>query len=116
MKRLRSFWQHEGSLRRDLADNLPSGSSFLIVTEGSKTEPNSLKPLRARLRLAAADVDIEHPEGTDPIILTQHAITRRDERRAQAAPGAAVEYDEVWVAFDLAQTHAQPRGRAQQAG
>ena len=68
-------------MRRDPADNLPSGSSFLIVTEGSKTEPNYFKALRDRLRLVAADVDIEHPEGTDPIVLTQHAITRRDERR-----------------------------------
>jgi RloB-like protein len=115
MKRLRSFWQHGGSLRRDPADNLPSGSSFLIVTEGSKTEPNYFKALRDRLRLVAADVDIEHPEGTDPIVLTQHAITRRDERRAQAARGAAVEYDEVWVVFDLEKTHDQRRRQAQQA-
>jgi len=46
-----------------------SGKMILIVTEGKKTEPNYLKALRKRFQLAAADIEIVHPDGTDPITL-----------------------------------------------
>ena len=49
--------------------SLSSGQSFLIVTEGEKTEPQYFYALRDRLRLAATDVDIEHPKGTDRLTL-----------------------------------------------
>ena len=93
----------------------PSGLSFLIVTEGAKTEPNYFIALRGRLRLSSVDVEIVHPEGTDPVTLTKHAITLRDARKKSAKHGDRVEYDEVWVVFDLEQTHDIRREQAKRA-
>jgi RloB-like protein len=90
-----------------------SGQSFLIVTEGLKTEPNYLELLRKRLHLAAADVEIVHPNGTDPITLTERAIELRDARKRQARRNHALEYDEVWVVFDLEKPHDQRRQLAE---
>jgi hypothetical protein len=80
---------------------LTSSKVFLIVTEGEKSEPNYFIALRNRLRLAAADVEIVHPEGTDPMTLTMRAIALREARTRQAKNGFAIDYDEVWVVFDL---------------
>lgn len=79
----------------------PSGRSFLLVTEGEKTEPNYFGALINKLRLTSVDVEIVHPEGTDPITLTQHAIELRERRRIAAKHGEHVPYDEIWVIFDL---------------
>ena len=92
-----------------------SGTSFLIVTEGEKTEPNYLNSLRNRLQLSVADVEIVHPEGTDPITLTLRAIELRDQRKERARKGGAVEYDEVWVVFDMEKTHDERRKLAHEA-
>jgi hypothetical protein len=54
------------------------------VAEGEKTEPNYLKALRDRLQLNATEVEILHPEGTDPITLTQKAIELREVRKKSA--------------------------------
>ncbi len=91
------------------------GKAFLIVTEGEKTEPNYFLSLRNRLQLAAADVQILHPEGTDPLTLTRDAVRIRDARIEQARRGAVIAYDEVWVVFDLEKTHDQRRKLAVEA-
>jgi hypothetical protein len=79
------------------------------VTEGGKTEPNYLKKVRDRLQLAVADVDIVHPEGTDPLTLTRRAITLRDDRKRDAKRGSKIPYDEVWVVLDLEKPHDERR-------
>jgi hypothetical protein len=100
---------------RSRSDFPSSGQSFLIVTEGLKTEPNYLELLRKRLHIAAADVEIVHPNGTDPVTLTERAIELRDARKKQARRNLAIEYDEVWVVFDLEKPHDQRRQLAVQA-
>jgi hypothetical protein len=92
-----------------------SGKAFLIVTEGEKTEPNYLKALRDRFQLNATEVEILHPEGTDPITLTKKAIELRETRRKSAKKGFAIAYDEVWVVFDLEKPHDERRKLAVQA-
>ncbi len=87
----------------------PSGHAFLIVTEGEKTEPNYLATLCDRLHLSAADVEVVHPEGTDPITLVSRAIELRDIRKKEAKKGPLIEYDEVWVVYDLEKTHDERR-------
>src|SRR3990167_3506388 len=76
--RKRSFTRGPGFYKRGTPRFPSSGHAFLIVTEGLKTEPNYLKALCNRLQLAPADVDIDHPDGTDPVTLTRRAIELRD--------------------------------------
>jgi len=109
MSRKRSFARGPAAYRRGKPQFQPSGKSFLIVTEGEKTEPNYLKALRNRLQLNAAEVEILHPEGTDPITLTNRAIELRDARKKEAKKGFAIAYDEVWVVFDLEKPHDERR-------
>ncbi len=93
----------------------PSGKSFLIVTEGKKTEPNYFIALRNRLRLGAIDVEIIHPEGTDPLTLTHKAIQLRNNRKRIAKKGFVIAYDEVWVVFDLEKPNDERRRLAVKA-
>lgn len=92
-----------------------SGKSFLIVTEGKKTEPNYVKLLRDRLQLSMTDVEIVHPEGTDPLTLVRKAVELRDIRQSEAKNGSALVYDEVWVVFDLEKPHDERRELAKKA-
>ena len=89
--------------------------NFIIVTEGAKTEPNYFKALRDERKLATVQIVFEHSTRTDPVGLTQYAIKLRDERAKGARGGDGVEYDEVWVVFDLEQPASPRRAQAQQA-
>ncbi|HBA84742.1 MAG TPA: hypothetical protein DCZ95_11665 [Verrucomicrobia bacterium] len=92
-----------------------SDKVLLIVTEGEKTEPNYLKALCDRLRLSATDIEIVHPEGTDPLTLVRTAVDLRNKRKNAAKKGFSVEYDEVWVVFDMERPHDERRRLAVQA-
>jgi len=81
------------------------------VTEGKKTEPNYLKALRKRFQLAATDIEIIHPDGTDPVTLTNRAVELRNQRKNKIRSGI-IPYDEVWVVFDLEKTHDERRTQA----
>ncbi len=59
------------SLRRNAPNSPASGSTFLIVTEGKKTEPIYLNAIANHLQYRAVDVEIIHPNGTDPVTLTE---------------------------------------------
>lgn len=112
----RSFARGRASFKRERTRIPSSGKAFLIVTEGGKTEPNYLIKLRDRLKLAVADVEIVHPEGTDPITLTKRAIELREERKEEARRNPTkVAYDEVWVIFDLEKPHDERRELARKA-
>jgi len=115
MSRKRTFARGPSAYRRGKPRFPSSGKSFLILTEGEKTEPNYLKALRDRLHLNATEVEILHPEGTDPITLTRKAIKLREARKKSAKKGFAIAYDEVWVVFDLEKPHDQRRKLAVQA-
>jgi hypothetical protein len=88
----------------------------LIVTEGERTEPNYLKALQRRLSLKATRIEVVHPEGTDPITLIHEAIKLRDKRKRDSKKSnTLIPYDEVWVVFDLEQTHDERRQQAKAA-
>ncbi len=89
--------------------------TFLIVTEGEKTEPTYLRALCRALRLDVDKVSIDHPEGTDPKTLVREAIALRDQRKKEAKAGRVVAYDEVWVVFDLEGLHDERRRLAREA-
>lgn len=115
MKRKRNFARGPSAYRRGKPRFPSSGKAFLVVTEGEKCEPNYLMALRERFQLNAAEVEIMHPEGTDPITLTKKAIELRGARREAAKKGFAIAYDEVWVVFDLEKPHDERRRIALQA-
>ena len=87
MSRERTFARGPSAYRRGKPRFPLSGKAFLIVTEGEKTELNYLKALRDRFQLNATEVEILHPEGTDPITLTKKAIELRETRRKSAKKG-----------------------------
>jgi len=89
-----------------------SAKTILIVTEGKDTEVNYFEALRNQLKLSATDLEVIHPEGTDPITLTKKAIKLRDARK-KADPEKS--YDEVWVVFDLEKQHDERRSQARDA-
>jgi hypothetical protein len=114
MSRRSSFAREPGALRRSKLGIPWPGKTFLIVTEGKKTEPSYFVAIRDRLNLGKA-VDIRHPEGTDPLTLTKAAIQMRSDREEQAKGGLAIAYDEVWVVFDMEKPHDQRRKLAAEA-
>lgn len=111
----RSFNRNAKSYQRDKTQRRATGRTFLIVTEGEKTEPNYMTALRDQLRLKAAEVEIIHLKGTDPLSLTQKAWELREARKKAAKNGFVVEYDEVWVVFDLETATSSHRNKAEQA-
>ncbi len=115
MRATRSFNRNVKSYQRDKPQQRATGRTFLIVTEGEKTEPHYLKALRDQLQLKSADVEIVHPKGTDPLSLTQRANALRENQKVKAKNGFAVEYDEVWVVFDLETANHPYREKAKQA-
>ncbi len=115
MKSAASSRNRHFSVSRKIQDNPIDGRTFLIVTEGKETEVNYFTALRKQLRLTSLHVEIVHPEGTDPMTLTQHAINMRDKQIARARKSNVVPYDEVWVLFDMEKPHDERRKQAQQA-
>lgn len=115
MIRQRSFARGPGAYRRSKRGVRHPGKAILIVTEGIRTEPNYLKALRDRLQLSAAEVEVCHPNGTDPLTLTNSAIQLSKARAKEAKNGFAIAYDEVWVVLDLEEPHAERRKLALKA-
>ena len=110
------FVRGANELRRTSQQRKVSGETFLIVTEGKKTEPNYFKALRERLSLKATDIKIVHPDATDPKRLTLEAIRLRSERESEARHSSiVVPYDEVWVVFDLEKASDPRRRQADEA-
>ena len=109
------FHRGAADYARRVPEQPSSGHAFLIVTEGKKTEPHYFERLRAMLRLRSVDVEIVHPEGTDPISLTRYAIGRKVERERLGRHGIGVRYDEIWVVFDLEGMHDPRREQAKSA-
>ena len=115
MRGTRSFNRNVKSYQRDKPQQQATGQTFLIVTEGEKTEPHYLKALRDQLQLKSADVEIVYPKGTDPLSLAQRANALRETRKKKAKNGFSAEYDEVWVVFDLETVNHPHRKKAEQA-
>lgn len=69
----------------------PVSVSFLIVCEGTRTEPNYFKSLIKDRYSAICEVDIEG-EGRGTVSLIRQAIAIRDQ--------SDKEYDRVWAVFD----------------
>jgi disulfide oxidoreductase YuzD len=67
---------------------------FLIVCEGTRTEPNYFVAISKALPLNVIELDIQG-EGANTLSLVQRAREIRDSRAKSSYP-----FDEVWVVFD----------------
>jgi hypothetical protein len=86
-------------LERKLARRA-SYDRILIVSEGSKTEPNYFSEIRAAYRLHTASVEIRPCElGSAPIQVVQHArdLFERGDRHKNIQPRA---FEQVYAVFD----------------
>jgi RloB-like protein len=73
---------------------------ILIVSEGSKTEPNYFKEIRAAYRLHTANVEVQPGElGTEPLQVVQYAkaLFESGDRNKQIQPRA---FEQVYAVFD----------------
>jgi len=81
-----SFERHKGSKA--------AGKRYLIVCEGSKTEPNYFKELRHDLRLKSATIEICGEEcGSDPVSVYKYAAKVVDEN-------TGAKYDGIYCIVD----------------
>ena len=63
---------------------------ILIVTEGSKTEPNYFTEIRSHYRLHTANVEVRHSDlGTEPLQVVQHAKDLFEHGDRQQEPATA---------------------------
>lgn len=73
---------------------------ILIVSEGSKTEPNYFREIRAAHRLHTANVEVQPSQlGTAPIQVVQHAqaLFEQGDRHKKIQPRA---FEQVYAVFD----------------
>jgi hypothetical protein len=73
---------------------------ILIVSEGSKTEPNYFREIRVAYRLHTANVEVRPSElGTAPIQVVQYAreLFENGDRHKNIQPGA---FEQVYAVFD----------------
>jgi len=79
--------------------------SFLLVVEG-ETEELYFKKYKDDARSNLIDIHIDNPGGTDPGTLVNRAmeLKQRMEREAKRSE-FVVQYEEVWVVYDLEDPH-----------
>ena len=104
------------SLGRRPASREPR-KSILIVVEGH-TEELYFKKYKNDFHLRLIDIEphVENPPCTDPISLVSAAKELMKRRKQDAGKSYAfVDYDEVWVVYDLEKVHDERRPQSNQA-
>jgi len=103
LKKTNRFNRSSASYKR--ANERSTDKFYLIVTEGTKTEPAYFEALKKRIRLTA-DIEVVASESSDPLNLVKYteALVKRQKKLARKSV-TAVEYDEVWVVFDTEAPH-----------
>lgn len=75
-------------------DTTPIGQKFIILCEGSKTEPQYFKGLRASIKASKLiDIEIVDTEYTSCVELVDQALRIREKNRLQPN-------DQIWVVVD----------------
>lgn len=82
-------------LRRPPVDAIEPRQRFLIVCEGSKTEPNYFKQFRVSTTPEIIELNIVGA-GSNTISVIETAIKNRNERKLKKEPP----YDQIWCVFD----------------
>ena len=104
--------------RRDTLRRRPASRSplarFLIVCEGTQTEPGYFRETR---HLEHSLIDLEISPGGVPKALVERAVEKKKdaERLARSQKDSNLLYDEVWCVFDIDEHRLIPEAK-QQAG
>src|SRR4051812_40644621 len=73
------------------------GRKVIIVCEGKKTEYGYFEEIRKSMRLPTLQVQVVHPDATDPLSIVRAAIHLR---RARKSERAWDRQDRAWAVFD----------------
>ena len=82
------------------------GDSFLIVTEGTVTEPIYFQQLRKDMKLSAVEIHIQPGDGSHPLSVIETAVCLAKDRRAEMKKQrenqsfCKVSFDHVWAVID----------------
>src|ERR1035438_2177974 len=107
--------------KRDQRDTLrrrrafrPPLPRFLIVCEGTQTEPGYFQETR---HLERSLIDLEMSPGGEPKALVERAVEKKKsaERLARSQRDSNLRYDQVWCVFDIDEHRLIPEAK-QQAG
>lgn len=90
------MWRHE-SLRRRRPSREPK-PRFLLVCEGTRTEPSYLNGMR---HLWRSLIELEISPGGTPKTLVERAVNLKREAEREAKKDTNAQYDEVWCVFDI---------------
>src|ERR1039457_242009 len=102
--------------RRDTLRRRPASRSplarFLIVCEGTQTEPGYFRETR---HLERSLIDLEISPGGVPKALVERAIEKKQdaERLARSQKDSNLLYDEVWCVFDIDEHRLIPEAKQQ---
>lgn len=103
----RNWWEVEAAdkesrnkIQAQSERGINQGDSFLIVTEGTVTEPVYFKELRKQLRARGAEIEVLPGKKSDSFKVIDHAVKLSETRAERAKQGRAVAYDHVWAVID----------------
>ncbi|MGJ8655714.1 MAG: RloB family protein [Akkermansiaceae bacterium] len=104
---MRNWWEVEAAdkksrkkIQAQSERGINQGDSFLIVTEGTVTEPVYFKELRKQLRARGADIEVLPGKKSDPFKVIDHTVKLSEIKTQRAKQGRAIAYDHVWAVID----------------
>jgi hypothetical protein len=95
----------ESIQRKSRQSSISSGDTFLLVTEGTVTEPTYFKALRAALRLRAIKVVVAEGDTSAPrsVVETAARLAKEQKRKKKRGTQGMSEpdgFDQVWAVID----------------
>ncbi len=107
------WWKEEAArsiLRKAAARRMESGvnpgDSFLIVTEGTVTEPLYFQCLRDEMKLSVVEIHVQPGDGSHPLKVIDTAVRLAKERKADMSKHrenqsfSKTSFDHVWAVID----------------
>lgn len=97
--------ERKAAVQRD-ARGVNPGDSFLIVTEGTVTEPGYFRLLRDDLKLSMVDIHIVPGDKSHPLKVIATAVRLAEERKAKMTEQrenqsfSEISFDHVWAVID----------------
>jgi hypothetical protein len=104
---IRNWWEEASAdkearkkIQAQSERGINQGDAFLIVTEGTVTEPVYFKELRKQLRARGAEIEVLPGKKSDPFKVIDYAMKLSMARAERAKRASAVAYDHVWAVID----------------
>lgn len=107
------WWKQEAArsierkaAEKRIAGGVIPGDSFLIVTEGTATEPVYFRHLRSEMKLSVVEIHIQPGDGSHPLNVIATAARLADERKTEMKKErenqsfSKTSFDHVWAVID----------------